>query len=212
MNVIDVTGVSKAFRSRQVFKGVSLTVRRGTVHGLIGPNGAGKTVLLRLLCRMLRPDSGAVHIAPEFLSADGGFAEQFGVIVDRPGFIPTKTGLQNLDFLASFRRVIDTEQIRRSMEHVGLDPDAPQRVGRYSLGMRQRLALAQATMEDQQVLLLDEPFNALDVSGVKLVHRLIEQARADGKTVVFTSHDDRQIDALADVRLVLDGQGVTTID
>lgn len=205
MSVITAHNVSKSFRRRPVLHDVNLTIDQGIIYGLVGPNGSGKSVLLRLLSGMIVPDQGTVTIDHAFLSEDGAFPEKFGLIIDRPGFIPTRTGLKNLAFLASLRGVIGEQRLREVMVEVGLDPDNPEKVSRYSLGMRQRLALAQAIMEDQTVLVLDEPFNAMDTSGVEIVRSVITSARDAGKTVVFTTHDQREIDALSDVQLTIDG-------
>lgn len=205
MPVITAHNVSKSFRRRPVLHDVNLTIDQGIIYGLVGPNGSGKSVLLRLLSGMIVPDQGTVTIDHAFLSEDGAFPEKFGLIIDRPGFIPTRTGLKNLAFLASLRGVIGEQRLREVMVEVGLDPDNPEKVSRYSLGMRQRLALAQAIMEDQTVLVLDEPFNAMDTSGVEIVRSVITSARDAGKTVVFTTHDQREIDALSDVQLTIDG-------
>lgn len=208
MSVITVQDVSKKFRRNQILNNVTLNINEGVTYGLVGPNGSGKSVLMRLLCGILTPDSGTVNIAPAFLSPEGGFPEQFGIIIDRPGFIPTKTGMGNLKFLASLRNLIDEDKIRDAIEQVGLNPDNPDRVSRYSLGMRQRLALAQAIMEDQKVLILDEPFNAMDTQGVEIVRNIITTARQNGKTVVFTTHDQREIDTLSDIQLRIEHQNI----
>lgn len=208
MSVITVQDVSKKFRRNQILNNVTLNIDEGVTYGLVGPNGSGKSVLMRLLCGILTPDSGTVNIAPAFLSPEGGFPEQFGIIIDRPGFIPTKTGMGNLKFLASLRNLIDEDKIRDAIEQVGLNPDNPDRVSRYSLGMRQRLALAQAIMEDQKVLILDEPFNAMDTQGVEIVRNIITTARQNGKTVVFTTHDQREIDTLSDIQLRIEHQNI----
>lgn len=209
MPVITAQNVAKRFRRRPVLHGVDLTIEQGLVYGLVGPNGSGKSVLLRLLSGLIPPDEGTVTIDPVFLSADGAFPEKFGLIIDRPGFIPTRTGFKNLAFLASLRDVIGESRIREVLGQVGLDPDNPEKVSRYSLGMRQRLALAQAIMEEQTVLILDEPFNAMDTSGVEIVRSVITSAREAGRTVVFTTHDQREIEALSDVQLTIEGGTVT---
>lgn len=211
MSVITVQDVSKKFRRNQVLSNVTLSIEEGLVYGLVGPNGSGKSVLLRLLCGLLSPDTGNVTIDPAYLSEEGAFPEQFGIIIDRPGFIPTKTGMGNLKFLASLRGLIGEDQIREVMTLVGLNPDNPDRVSRYSLGMRQRLALAQAVMEDQQVLILDEPFNAMDTMGVDIVRDIITKARNEGKTIVFTTHDQREIESLSDVQLRIENQTVVPV-
>lgn len=210
MPVIEVTDVSKKYKRHQVLSHVNLSIEPGVTYGLVGPNGSGKSVLLRLLSTVITPDEGNVAIDSAYLSGDGGFPEQFGIIIDRPGFIPTKSGLGNLMFLASLRGVIGEDRCREAMEGVDLDPDNSDRVSRYSLGMRQRLALAQAVMEDQKVLLLDEPFNAMDTLGVDIVRDVITNAKKQGKTLVFTTHDQREIDAHSDVQLRIENQTIIT--
>jgi ABC-2 type transport system ATP-binding protein len=212
MPVITLDDVSKKYKRHQVLSHVNLTIEEGVVYGLVGPNGSGKSVLLRLMSTVISPDQGSVTIDPAYLSEDGGFPEQFGIIIDRPGFIPTKSGLGNLTFLASLRGVIGEERYRQAMTDVGLDPDNKDRVSKYSLGMRQRLALAQAVMEDQKILLLDEPFNAMDTEGVQIVRKTIRDAKAHGRTVVFTTHDQREIESLSDVQLRIENRTITRID
>lgn len=212
MPVITLQDVSKKYKRHQVLSHVDLTIEEGVVYGLVGPNGSGKSVLLRLMSTVISPDQGSVTIDPAYLSEDGGFPEQFGIIIDRPGFIPTKSGLGNLTFLASLRSVIGEDRCRQAMTDVGLDPDNKDRVSKYSLGMRQRLALAQAVMEDQKILLLDEPFNAMDTEGVQIVRKTIRDAKAHGRTVVFTTHDQREIESLSDVQLRIENHTITRID
>ncbi|MDO5645625.1 MAG: ABC transporter ATP-binding protein [Dermabacter sp.] len=212
MTVATFTNVSKTLKKRTLFSGVNLEIEEGVTYAVEGPNGTGKSVFLRLLCLMMEPSSGTVTIDPQYLSDNGKFPEQFGAIIDRPGFIPTKSGFGNLKFLASFRKVIGDEAIKDTMQRVGLDPSLRTLVHRYSLGMRQRLALAQAIMEDQKVLVLDEPFNALDHSGVEMAYGVIRDAQAAGKTVVFTSHDREHVKDLAQVRLLLDAGTIREVE
>jgi ABC-2 type transport system ATP-binding protein len=196
-------GVTKRFRGNAVLDGVDLEVMQGERLAINGPNGSGKSVLLRLMCRMLLPDSGTISIDSRYQSPGTSFPQGFGIIIDRPGFQSLRTGLENLRDLANIRRRIGLDKIKQAMEDVGLDPGLPQRVGQYSLGMKQKLGLAQAIMEDQQLLLLDEPFNALDEASVSRVRQLLLRLSAEGRTIVFCSHNSDDVTELATRTLTL---------
>jgi ABC-2 type transport system ATP-binding protein len=204
VSVIQLENIGKRFRGRPVLDGVDLTVERGDCVAVQGPNGSGKSVLFKIICGFLKPDSGTVSIDPRYLSPRRTFPQEFGVIIDRPGYLAHRTGRENLQALAAIRGLIGDQEIDTAMELVGLDPYLSQRVGHYSLGMKQKLALAQAFMEGQTVLLLDEPFNALDESSVAQVSALLESFLEEGRTIVFTSHQQADIDRLARQRYRLD--------
>ncbi|MDR2453027.1 MAG: ABC transporter ATP-binding protein [Bifidobacteriaceae bacterium] len=198
MKVIELNAVSKSYGGRELFADVSWTVEAGRVYGLAGPNGSGKSVLFRIMTGFVRPDSGAVAINPVFMDGGRVFPKGFGIVIDRPGYLAHKTGLENLLALARIRRVVAEREVRAAMAALGLDPESKTRVGRYSLGMKQKLSIIQATMEGQRVLVLDEPFNALDRSSVETVRNLLRAHRDGGGTVVFTSHNAQDLDLLAD--------------
>lgn len=210
MPVIEADGVTKSFRGRTLYRDVSFEIPEGVITSLAGPNGSGKSVLFRLMCGFAAPDQGTVAIAPKYLSKGRTFPEKFGVIIDRPGYLAGKTGLQNLQHLARIRGVIGDKKIKSTMEQMGLDPALKQKVRHYSMGMKQKLALTQAMMEDPDVLVLDEPFNALDSDSAKSIKQHIRQLNQAGVTVVFTSHNPEDVDELADRRLVIDGDQVRT--
>ncbi|MDR0959613.1 MAG: ABC transporter ATP-binding protein [Propionibacteriaceae bacterium] len=199
-----MVGVSKSFRRIPVLQDVNLSVRQGDCLAITGPNGSGKSVLFKLMCRFVVPDTGHISIDPAYLSPKGTFPVGFGVIIDRPGYIASRTGMDNLRELAAIRRVIGDDEIADAMERVGLDPETSQPVGKYSLGMKQKLALAQAFMEHQPVLLLDEPFNGLDESSVALVRELLQGFLDEGRTIVFTSHNPEDVAILSTRRCVID--------
>lgn len=198
MAVVQLENVTKSFKGTLLFENVSAIFEPGRIYGIVGHNGSGKSVLFKMMCGFMAPDSGDVIVDPRFMSKDRTFPEEFGVIIDRPGYLPQKTGLDNLRDLARIRDVIGDDEIRASMERVGLPPGTKQAVRNYSLGMKQKLALAQAIMEDPQVLLLDEPFNALDSDSVDRVRNLLREYREDGRTIIFTSHNKEDMDLLAD--------------
>ncbi|WP_104176425.1 ABC transporter ATP-binding protein [Cryobacterium sp. Y50] len=198
MPVIELEKVTKSFKGVPIFDNASATFEAGKIHGIVGPNGSGKSILFKMICGFILPDTGKVIIDSQYQSPSRTFPEQFGVIIDRPGYLPQKTGLDNLRDLAKIRGAIGDAEIRDAMEKVGLPPGLKQKARNYSLGMKQKLALAQAIMEDQKVLILDEPFNALDADSVDLVRNLLKKHREQGRTVIFTSHNREDIDLLAD--------------
>jgi len=197
--------VTKAFGQKVVLEAVNLAVAPGEICGLMGRNGSGKTTLLRIICGLVRPTSGQVIVLGENIAATGRFPADVGAIIEHPGFLPQYTGKRNLEFLAMIRGRIGMPEIEAAMRRVGLDPDLRTPVGKYSLGMRQRLGIAQAIMERPKVLVLDEPTSALDERGVEEVHTLLRQLRDDGVAIVLTSHDRDEIQQLCDSALVLEG-------
>lgn len=205
MLVLEMTDVSKSYGGIELFRGVDLRIEAGRSYGIRGPNGSGKSVLFRLLTGFVRPDTGTVRIDPRFMDPKNVFPREFGVLIDRPGYIAGKSGLDNLLALARIRGLIGEADVRAAMESLGLDPDSRTRVGKYSLGMKQKLSLIQATMEGQQVLVLDEPFNALDRSAIKNVHELLRAHKDQGGTLILTSHNDEDFDILADEVHEIDG-------
>ncbi|MFT3860336.1 ABC transporter ATP-binding protein [Micropruina sp.] len=198
MALITLTGVSKSFRGTTVLNNVNVAFDEGRIYGIQGHNGSGKSVLFKMMCKFVDPDSGTVHIDEKYLSSSKDFPESFGVIIDRPGYLPTSTGVENLRSLARIRRKISDEAVVAAMLRVGLDPRLPQKVKNYSLGMKQKLALAQAFMEEQQVLILDEPFNGLDATSIERVRSLLLEFRDEGRTIIFTSHNSEDMKLLAD--------------
>nr|WP_216674026.1 ABC transporter ATP-binding protein [Saccharibacillus endophyticus] len=190
--------ISKSFRGVRLFEEASAVFEKGKIHGLVGLNGSGKSVLFRMICGFLLPDRGSIEIDPAYRRGAGGFPDSFGIMIDRPGYLAGQTGYENLRRLAEVRGQIGKEEIRRSMKAVGLDPDLRQKMRHYSLGMKQKIALAQSFMEGQQVLVLDEPFNALDERSVGQVRELLMAFRTEGRTILLTSHHRSDIEMLCD--------------
>ena len=176
-----------------------MSVERGKTVGLVGANGSGKSVLFKILCGFEKPDKGDVYVRGRQLGKNGrDFPDNMGVFINSPGFIGIYSGFQNLKFLADIQGRIGEEEIAEAMDKVGLDPSDKTKVAHYSLGMKQKLGLAQAIMEVQDILILDEPFNALDYKTYEDVRTIIRMLKAEGKTIFLTSHRYKDIDQLCD--------------
>ena len=202
--MIQIIDVKKSFGAEEVLHGITREFEPGKIHGIVGNNGSGKTVLMKCICGFLRPTSGKVLVDGKEVGKDMDFPENLGAIIETPGFLPNLTGLKSLKLLASLRGKIGEEQIRGSLCRVGLDPDLKKTVSKYSLGMRQRLGIAQAIMEDPSLLILDEPFNGLDKTGVSQMRHLIQDLRSEGKTILLASHNQSDIDILCDTVCEMD--------
>ncbi|MGG3938528.1 ABC transporter ATP-binding protein [Anoxybacillus kestanbolensis] len=198
MSIISLKNVSKSYKGLTLFENIDLNVEKGRIYGIVGPNGSGKSVLFKMICGFVFPDEGTIIVNGVEIGKSKRFPENIGIIIDRPGYIPNKTGFQNLKELAMIRGKISDEKIFETMEMVGLQPTAKQKVKHYSLGMKQKLAIAQAIMEDQQILILDEPFNALDAQSVDTIRRLLLSFKNEGRTILLTSHNQEDIDILCD--------------
>ena len=202
--VIVIDQVSKRFGEEEVLHPLSFAFRQGLIYGIVGNNGSGKTVLMKCICGFLLPSTGRILVNGKQIGKDVDFPEDVGLIIETPGFLPGMTGFQNLELLASLRKKIGKSRIRETLELVGLDPDLKKHVSKYSLGMRQRLGIAQAIMEDPSILILDEPFNGLDKTGVAQMHQLILELKKKGKTILLSSHSQNDIDILCDVVCEMD--------
>lgn len=196
--VISLKNVSKSYKGLTLFQNVNLDIEKGSICGIVGPNGSGKSVLFKMICGFVFPDEGSIVVDGVEIGKSKRFPDNIGIIIDRPGYIANKTGFQNLKELAMIRGKISDEKIAETMEKVGLQPQAKQKVKHYSLGMKQKLAIAQAIMEDQQILILDEPFNALDAESVNNIRHLLLSFKSEGRTILLTSHNQEDIDILCD--------------
>ena len=209
--VIRVEGVYKRFGTDTVLKDVSRSFERGRIHGIVGNNGSGKTVLMKCICGFLIPDSGSITVNGERVGVDVDFPRDMGLIIETPGFLPNMTGVKNLEILASLNKKIGLEEIAAAIRRVGLDPLMKKPVGKYSLGMRQRLGIAQAIMENPSLLILDEPLNGLDKHGVREMRQLIKGLKEQGKTILLASHNQGDIDELCDTVCEMDAGVMTMI-
>lgn len=204
---IIVDHVTKQFGSEVVLKDVSLTLEAGKIHGIIGRNGSGKTVLMKCICGFLQPTSGSVKVFDKAIGQDCDFAQDTGMLIETPGFLPHETGLNNLLWLARLGKGASKDRVKQLIEQVGLDPSLRKTVSQYSLGMRQRLGIAQTLLDDPSLMILDEPMNGLDKNGVRSIRDLLLGLKSQGKTILLASHFAQDIDELCDTVCEMD-QGV----
>lgn len=209
MSVIEVKNVVKRWGDNTVLKSVDLEVERSEIVGIIGHNGSGKTVLMKCICGFITPDSGEITVSGKRIGKDIDIPKNIGLIIESPGFLPNFSSFSNLWQLARIRGKISKEDVRGVIKKVGLDPDEKKHVGKYSLGMKQRLGIAQAIMENPDILILDEPMNGLDKNGVEDIRELLLQLKDDGKAMIIASHNSVDIDVLCDKVFEID-KGVLT--
>lgn len=193
---IKVEHAVKRYGSQTVLQDVSLEVEKGDMIGIVGRNGSGKTVLFKAICGFVPLDEGKITVNGKVIGKDVDMARNVGAIIENPGFLPNYSGKKNLHFLAKIQNRIGEEEIVQAIRLVGLDPDSKKGVGKYSLGMRQRLGFAQAIMENPDILIMDEPMNGLDKHGVEEMRNLLLSLREQGKTILIASHNPLDIEVL----------------
>lgn len=194
--VVKVEHAIKKYGSQTVLQDVSLEVEKGNMIGIVGRNGSGKTVLFKAICGFVPLDEGEITVNGKVIGKDVDMAQNVGAIIENPGFLPNYSGKKNLQFLAKIQNRIGEKEIVQAIRLVGLEPDSKKGVGKYSLGMRQRLGFAQAIMENPDILILDEPMNGLDKHGVEEMRKLLLALREQGKTILIASHNPLDIDVL----------------
>ncbi len=209
--IISVKEVTKRFKETKALDCVSVEFAKGKIHGIVGRNGSGKTVLFKCICGLMHPSSGEIQVDGKRIGKDIDMIDNVGVIIEAPGFLPNYSGYKNLSFLANIRHKIGKEEICNAMHTVGLDPDSKKHVGKYSLGMRQRLGIAQAIMEDPDILILDEPMNGLDNQGVDDIRAILLNLKAQGKTILLASHNREDIKVLCDTVYEMDNGKIISV-
>jgi len=198
MAIIEIDNISKEFSGDIVLHPVSISFEKGKIYGIIGRNGSGKTVLLKIISGFLRPTTGTVTINGISLGKKNEFPKNTGILIEKPGFLPYKNGFQNLKYLSQIQKLINDQEIYKVLEQTGLTSAAKKLVGKYSMGMKQRLGIAQAIMENPEILILDEPMNGLDDQGASQMRKLFLQLRNEGKTILLASHMQEDIHELCD--------------
>ena len=195
---IKITDVNKTIKKAPILRDINLEFTGGKVSGLRGKTGSGKTMLMRAICGLITPESGIIDINGKILGKDISFPESIGVLIENPAFIGNYTGFKNLKVLASIQNRIGDEQIRKALEDIGLDPDDKRTYRKYSLGMKQKLGIAAAVMENPDIIILDEPINALDDVSVEKVHDILEEQKKRGAVIIIACHDKEELDQLSD--------------
>lgn len=193
-----VDHVSKTIKGIDILTDISMVLTSGHIVGFRGVNGSGKTMLMRLISGLIRPTNGTVSIDGKVLSKDISFPPSIGTLIENPAFLDGYSGFENLRILASIHNRITSENIKATISAVGLDPESHKAYRKYSLGMKQRLGIAAAVMEHPELILLDEPTNALDVDGVAMVKEIIQKEKDRGALTILCCHDSEVLNALAD--------------
>ncbi len=198
MSIIEIKNVTLTIKNKIILDNISLNIEKGTIHALVGENGSGKTMLMKSICGFVHPQKGSIVVQEKKIGSDVDFPQNVGLIIETPGFIPYFSGYKNLEYLASIKGKISKKEIMEALDTVGLTEATDKHAGKYSLGMRQRLGIAQAIMEDPDILVLDEPMNGLDLKGVEFVRELLLKLKQEGKTILITSHNTEDIEILCD--------------
>lgn len=198
MRTIEVKNGVKQFGEQCVLKNVSIQCESGHIYGIVGHNGSGKTVLFKCICGFMNLDDGEIMIDGVQRSKKGAILTGAGIIIEEPAFLKNASGLKNLDILYRIKHRKNKAYLKKILEKVGLDADSKKPVGNYSMGMKQRLAIAQAIMENQDILILDEPMNGLDHKGVDEMRKLFLELKKEGKLILLASHNREDIDILCD--------------
>ncbi len=210
-SIVEVKGLSKSFGKNRVLDNVSFSFEEKQIHGIIGRNGSGKTMLFKCILGMMPFSEGEILVRSRRVGKDIDVPDDVGMIIEGPGFLPNYSGYSNLRLLSRVKKVIGRDEIVRAIESVGLNPASRKRVGKYSMGMRQRLCIAQAIMENPSMLILDEPMNGLDNRGVSEIRELLLNLKSKGKTIFIASHNPEDIRQLCDTVCEMDCGKLTRI-
>lgn len=209
--MISIEQLEKRYGEQKILDRITARFEGSVIYGLVGPNGCGKTTLMRCICGFTRPTAGTVRVLGKQLGKDCDFAPSTGIIIEHPGFLPHYSARRNLAILAGISGKVDKTRVDEVIRLAGLDPNDKKSVGKYSLGMRQRLGIAQAIMENPSILILDEPFNGLDAQGMEEIHLLLKREKALGKCILLASHSAADIEKACDVVYEMKDGGLTRI-
>lgn len=195
---LEIKNLSKSISGKSILEHIDLEMDRGRIYGLRGKNGSGKTMLMRSICGLILPTEGTIRINGEILHKDISFPRSIGALIENPGFIAEYSGFKNLSTLASIKKAVTTEEIRSLMQKMELDPDDKKKFKKYSLGMKQKIGIIAAIMEQPELIVLDEPINALDEKSVNIVKELLLEQRKRGALIIISCHDKEELEFLAD--------------
>lgn len=210
MTCVNMKNISKTIKGKTVLSNINLQMESGKIYGFHGINGSGKTMLMRVVSGLIRPTEGVVFINGKQLHKDISFPESIGVFLENPAFLDYYSGLENLKILASIKKIATEEQINGVLDFVGLGGAKNKKYRKYSLGMKQRLGIAAAVMEEPEILILDEPTNSLDSDGVKMIEDLIKKEKERGALVIFSCHDNELLKALSDEIIFIESGRITS--
>lgn len=195
---IEIKKVSKKFKDIEVLKNVSMTLESGHIYGFTGHNGSGKTVLLKLICAFLEPTTGEILFEGKNIIKENSFPPNTRALIEKTNFLSDLTGYENLELLARIQNIIGEKEIEDTLKKVGLEEDKDKLYYKYSLGMKQKLGIAQVLMEDPEILILDEPFNGLDENSIKNIRKNLLKEKEKGKLIILAIHDKEDIKVLCD--------------
>ena len=212
MNFVEIKNISKSFGDHIIFDDVSLSIDQGQCVGFIGENGVGKSVLFKMIAGLVEADKGQIYVKDQLVGRNENFPTNIGFFVNQPSFVDIFDGFENLKLLAEIKNSIDDKKIRDTMIVVGLDPDNKTKFKSYSTGMKQKLAIAQAIMEDQDLVLLDEPFNALDTKSNLEIINVINKLKEEDKTIFLTSHQEEYLRKLCNEIYLFNDNKIKRID
>lgn len=195
---LEIKNITKVIDGIKVLDSITLSMERGKIYGLRGRNGSGKTMIMKAVCGLIRVKEGEIWIDGELLGKKYDFPKSIGALIETPGFVENYSGYSNLKMLADMKGFIGKKEIEMIMERVGLDPKEKKKVKKYSLGMRQKLGIAAALMEHPELIVLDEPTNALDEESVQVLHCLLQEEKDRGALIMISSHDEEELKLLCD--------------
>lgn len=205
---IVLNNISKKFKNVIVLENVNLTLESGNIYGLSGRNGSGKTIFLKLLCGLIKPTTGEISFDNELLTIDNGYMFNIGALIENPKFFSDLTGFQNLEILANIKNCIGEGEILNALKNVNLYDEKDKKFGNYSLGMKQKLGIAQAIMENQEIIILDEPFSGIEENTVKTIKKLLIKEKDKNKIIIISSHIKEDLEDLTDKILYFDNGNV----
>lgn len=211
MKKICVSNMSKIINDTDILKNINIEFEEGNIYGIYGHNGSGKTMLFRTLCGLIKPSSGFIEINGDRLHKDIDFPKSIGVLIENPSFWRDYTGIEVLETLGKIKNTATKEDLMDALNRVGLDYKDKRTLRKYSLGMKQRLGIAQAIMEKPEIIILDEPTNALDEDGVNLVYKILEQERDRGAIILISSHNKQDIEELSDYKIKIDSGKIVDV-
>lgn len=211
MKKICVNNISKTIKDVDILKNINIEFEEGNIYGIYGHNGSGKTMFFRTICGLIKPSSGTVEINGDILHKDIDFPRSIGVLIENPGFWRDYTGMEVLETLAKIKNTASKEDLIDALNRVGLDYKDKRILKKYSLGMKQRLGIAQAIMEKPEIIILDEPTNALDEDGVNLVYKILKEEKNRGAIILISSHNRQDIEELSDYKIKIDSGKIVEV-